>query len=188
MPGDTAEEQLTASLSDMSVSGQPPKRLNFPLPRELRDKIYSYLLDGDHTRLERPVNRSEGLAEIKTYIQDGNAYRFHTNILMVNHAIHIEAEELLYKRNVFVVVSWQWPDMLDMTEGWFWLLTVSKKYVARMTRHSSRIHVSPGTDALARSASETGQTAAIESCIMLASDFETFCFALLVAASNTSGP
>lgn len=187
-PVDMAEQQLTAALSDMSVSDMPPKLPNFPLPRELRDKIYGYLLDGDYTRVKRNLNRSETQTEFERLIGDEMAYHFHTNILAVNRTIHEEAEELLYKRNVFVVISYQWPRMLDMTGGWFWLLTVSKKHVARMTRHSLRIHASPGTNDLAAFAHETGQNSPIESRIILAKDLEAACLALLVPAANTSGP
>jgi hypothetical protein len=101
------DEQVTAALSEMSVSEMSSKLPNFPLPRELRDKIYGYLLDGDYTRLERPVNVSENetTADLYSQVKKDNAYHFHTNVMALNHAIHDEAEELLYKRNVFVVVS-----------------------------------------------------------------------------------
>lgn len=72
-------------------------RANFPLPHELRDHIYSYLLDAKHTRIKR------------AHIGD-RAYKFHTNILGVNRQIHDEAEEYLYKHNVFVVISHQFSD------------------------------------------------------------------------------
>jgi hypothetical protein len=183
-----SDKQITTELSNMSVSELPPKLPNFPLPRELRDKIYGYLLDGDYTRSERPTTPSQTMSEFQRHVAEDNAYQFHTNILMVNRTIHQETEELLYKRNIFVVVSYQWPDMLFVTDGSFWLLTVSKKHTARMTRHSLRIHASPGTNALAESASQTGRKPPMESCIILAKDLEAFCFTLLVAASNTSGP
>ena len=183
-----SDKQTTAALSAMSVSEEPPRLPNFPLPRELRDKIYGYLLDGDYTRLERPATRSNTAEEFQDSVKTDNAYNFHTNVLAVNRTIHKETEELLYKRNIFVVVSYQWPDMLYPTEGSFWLLTVSKKHTARMTRHSLRIHASPGANVLAQSASATNRSAPIESCIILARDLEAFCFPMLVAASNTSGP
>lgn len=68
----------------------PAPQANFPLPRELRDQIYGYLLDGKHTRVTR-VNRND------------KAYKFHTNIMAVNRQIHREAERYLYKNNIFVV-------------------------------------------------------------------------------------
>lgn len=183
-----SDKRITAALSAMSVSEEPPRRPNSPLPRELRDKIYGYLLDGDYTRLERPATRSNTAEEFQGYVKTDNAYHFHTNVLAVNRTIHKETEELLYKRNIFVVVSYQWPDMLYPTEGSFWLFTVSKKHTARMTRHSLRIHASPGANVLAQSASATNRSAPFESCIILARDLEAFCFPMLVAASNTSGP
>ena len=70
-----------------SSTHDPPSetmRENFPLPRELRDLIYSYLLNSNHTR---QVRRKELMA-----ITDraGNGYQFHTSILGVNRAIHDE--------------------------------------------------------------------------------------------------
>jgi hypothetical protein len=181
----TAPSHLSASASEM-----PAKLSNFPLPRELRDNIYSYLLDGDYTRLKRTVDKIKGKikTEFDRIVRGENAYHFHTNILAVNRAIHEEAEELLYKRNIFIVLSYQWPGVLDMTGGWFWLMTVSKKHVAKMTRHSLRIHTTPGANHLAELSRKTGQKAPVESCIILARDLEAFCLTFLIPASSTSGP
>lgn len=119
-----AEEQVTAALSDISVSGLPAKIPNFPLPRELRDKIYGYLLDGDYNRLRRIITSGR---TIDDHSREGNAYHFWTNVLSVNHAIREEAEEVLFKRNIFVVVSYQWLGLLVATAALYWLPTVSKK-------------------------------------------------------------
>jgi hypothetical protein len=56
------------------------------------------LLDAKHTRIKR------------AHIGD-RAYKFYTNILGVNRQIHDEAEEYLYKHNVFVVISHQSSDV-----------------------------------------------------------------------------
>jgi hypothetical protein len=45
------------------------------------------------------------------------AYKFHTNILAVNRTIRSETQELLYKRNIFVVVSYQWPELNEPLGG-----------------------------------------------------------------------
>lgn len=57
-----------------------------------------------------------------------------------------------------------------------------------MTRHSLRIHASPGATVLAGYARRTGQSAPVESCIILAKDLEALCFTLLAPAVSTSGP
>jgi hypothetical protein len=86
------EQQITtASHAHDSAIGAP--RANFPLPRELRDHIYSYLLDAEHTRVKR------------ARVGD-RAYNYHTNILGVNRQIHDEAEEYLYKNNIFIVIGY----------------------------------------------------------------------------------
>jgi hypothetical protein len=72
-------------------------RDNFPIPPELRNHIYSYLLDAKYTRVDR------------SRVGD-RAYKFHTQILGVNRQIHDEAEEYLYKKNVFIVVSHQFSE------------------------------------------------------------------------------
>lgn len=91
------DEQQTTTTSHTHDSAIETPRANFPLPRELRDHIYSYLLDAKHTRIKR------------ARIGD-RAYKFHTGILGVNREIHDEAEEYLYKHNVFVVISHQFMD------------------------------------------------------------------------------
>lgn len=91
------DEQLAVKPSHAHDSAIETPRANFPLPRELRDHIYSYLLDAKHTRIKR------------ARIGD-RAYTFHTSILGVNREVHDEAEEYLYKHNVFVVISHQFSD------------------------------------------------------------------------------
>ena len=76
-------DQTNAPLSTMPDYTHAPC-VNFPLPRELRDLIYSYLLDGVHTREVR-LKGSKHRDDCA-----GKAYQFHTNILAVNKAIHTE--------------------------------------------------------------------------------------------------
>ena len=146
LTGNMAEEQVTAALSAASFSGSP--LTIFPLPRELRDKIYGYLLDGDYARLERPATRPDTPEEFQRYVETDNAYHFHTNIMAVNRTIHEETEELLYKRNAFIVISFQWPSLNTLRGGMFSVPVVSSKFVNRMQLHSTRIHISPGTNFL----------------------------------------
>jgi hypothetical protein len=99
-----ASDQLTAGLAAMDVN---TRLLNFPLPRELRDHIYGYLLHSDYTRVvrERTTGPANGEGPFSR-----QAYKFHTNILAVNKVIHHETEEYLYKNNVFVVASAEWHE------------------------------------------------------------------------------
>lgn len=69
----------------MPDDGHTP-RANFPLPRELRDHIYSYLLDSVHMRQVR-FKDPKAVTD-----RAGNGYQFHTNILAVNRAIHEEGQ------------------------------------------------------------------------------------------------
>lgn len=96
-------KQMTTALSNVSVSGPPAKLPNFPLPRELRDKIYGYLLDSDYTRLRRTVNQNQEKTQFERVAREEMAYHFHTNILAVNRAIHEEAES--YSTSV-ISLSW----------------------------------------------------------------------------------
>jgi hypothetical protein len=67
----------------MPDDGHAP-RANLPLPRELRDRIYSYLLaDVDTRGVRLKDSRSSTNRPVKSH-------HFHTNVLGVNHAIHDE--------------------------------------------------------------------------------------------------
>lgn len=57
-----------------------------------------------------------------------------------------------------------------------------------MTRHSLRIHVSPGTSVLTDLAHQTGKNAPIESCLVLAKDLGSLCFTLSVPAALIGSP
>ena len=110
------------------------------------------------------------------------AYHFHTNILGVNRAIHKEAEELLYKRNIFVVLSYEYPEIGSAAGGLFWLPIVSHKHAPRMKSHSVRIHVSPGT-AGHRNPDPKGSVP-MQSAIFLARDLDAFCLIMTTAGSS----
>jgi hypothetical protein len=72
----------------MSEDGRTP-RANFPLPRELRNQIYSYFLKSTNTRQVR-LKDSKAVTD-----RVGKGYQFHTGILGVNHVIHDEGECIL---------------------------------------------------------------------------------------------
>lgn len=64
---------------------------NLPLPRELRDQIYGYLLDGTYTRVARYPDGFDDKKDSFTR----PSYKFHAQILAVNRTIHDESEEYL---------------------------------------------------------------------------------------------
>lgn len=100
----------------------PAPRANFPLPRELRDQIYGYLLDGKYTRVERSH-------------ECDRAYEFQTNILAVNREIHEEAERYLYANNTFVIINVDYNYFLD------WLPFVASTDVYRRKKiFSAKYH------------------------------------------------
>lgn len=172
-----AEQQDNAKLSGLYMD-EP--RLNFPLPREIRDQIYGYLLEGKYCRVQR---RS------KEYSGDGLvAYKFHTNLLAVNHAVRSEAEELLYDRNIFIVITVQWPEPQKPMGGLIWVPIVSKTHVKSMSRHTARIHMCAGSDALAASHIETGIKPPMRAFILLADDLESFCLTAATEVSSLNGP
>ena len=170
------------------TSGLLAKLPNLPLPRELRDKIYGYLLDGDYTRVRREYEQEECISAIRLNQPGPRAYHFHTNILAVNRAIHEESEELLYKRNVFVVVSYQWPSLNESRGGLYSVPVVSHTHAGRMKHHSIRLHISPGATLLKATKALSGAEIPVKSHIMLARDIDAFCYTVSVSATIAKTP
>lgn len=138
------------------------------------------MLDSKYNRLQR---KSDEDIRITRYRDSGLvAYKFHTAILAVNSTIRKEAEELMYKRNVFVVLSYQWPSqsLCGAFGGMLLVPVVSTKHVNRMQLHSLRIHHSFGP-------SQTPNTP-VKSCIMLAKDLDAFSCATRAATERHQGP
>lgn len=107
------------------------------------------------------------------------AYKFQTAILGVNRAIHDEAEKLMYKRNVFILLSYQ-CEQRDMSHGGLlWLPVVSMKHVGWMQLHSLRIHHNFG--------SLQSRYIQLQSCIILADDLEAFCLAVRMSTAERVG-
>ncbi|KAJ9619634.1 hypothetical protein H2203_008415 [Taxawa tesnikishii (nom. ined.)] len=75
-----------------TVSNANMTRRNFPLPRELRDEIYAYLLDAKYAKSVTTDPRIQ-------------VFRFHTNILLVNHEVREEAQEDLKHAGLAEVVN-----------------------------------------------------------------------------------
>ena len=81
------------------LQGGDAKRANFPLPRELRDQIYSYLLHHEHTTTapyyERDVSkRSEYSVKSRREKSAAHTFAVRTDILAVNQQIHEEAGQI----------------------------------------------------------------------------------------------
>jgi hypothetical protein len=154
----------------------------------LLSRIYGYLLDNKYTRSPRSIDHHG--SNIEQFHSGTIAYKFHTNVLAVNRAIRSEAEELMYKRNVFVVVSYQWHESVNSSfkGGLAWVPMVSKNLVSRMRRHSARIHISQSSGALAAYAQNTGPTVPLNAYIILADDIETMCTSVHYSVANAEGP
>lgn len=167
-PPRMAVDPVMAGLSTTSINAPRP---NFPLPRELRDQIYGYLLDSSCTRVPRRYGQVHSQHNFKRDRTGPKAYHFHTSILAVDRAIHDEAEELIYKSNTFVVVSYQWPSLGKERGDLLCTPIMSNKHVARMSLHSLRIHVNPGM----LEQGETNVSVTVESYIILAGDLNCFC-------------
>lgn len=183
-PSDMAADRLTADLSTMDISA---RLSNLPVPRELRDMIYTYLLNSDYTRVPRKYDEVSEQQNLEHNQPGPKAYHFHTNILAVNHEIHTEAEELLYKENTFVVVSYKWPSLGKVRGGLLWVPIVSKQNASKMKLHSLRIHVDPGPIALRDAPRKPNTGVPVEFYIVLAGDVKAFCATMQVPDFSHSG-
>ncbi|TKA28988.1 hypothetical protein B0A50_03400 [Salinomyces thailandicus] len=104
------------SAIDLTKKSAAEPRPNFPLPRELRDQIYGYLLNHEHVHAPpyhtRPQQDRGTQSEATNRDRSvAHTYRFSTVILAVNKEIQREAQEALCDSNTFVIVSWVWPDL-----------------------------------------------------------------------------
>lgn len=173
-----ANVQFTAEPSALAQ-----KLPNFPLPRELRDQIYGYLLDSDHTRVKRTYEKKEHKSATRNNRTGPRAYHFHTNLLAVNRVIHDETEKLLYKRNMFVVISYQLPSLNKTGAGLFTVPVVSRTQVGSMQYHSLRIHISAGKNRLKLNKALDGVKFPAQSYILLIRDIDAFSCTGLCACS-----
>ena len=137
-----------------------------------------FLIASNYVRVPRKAEL--GLAAAKRAMKGLQAYRFSTNILGVNRAIHDEAEELMYKRNIFVVLSYPSSSLEKVFGGLTWVPMVSKKHVGRMQFHSLRVYFNPDTTSSAK--------LPVESCIILAQDLQAFVCAARPATVHGVNP
>ncbi|GAB1735086.1 hypothetical protein NU219Hw_g154t1 [Hortaea werneckii] len=105
------EAPASTSDSPQTAVATPPKRVNFPLPRELRDKIYGYLLHHEYTEHSKyPESRARGTGL-------PSSYKFHTSILAVDTEIGEEAREVLRSNDfVQVTINWDLDEDLEALE------------------------------------------------------------------------
>lgn len=101
------EAPASTSDSPQTAVATPPKRVNFPLPRELRDQIYGYLLHHEYTEHSKYPESDTQDARLPS------SYKFHTSILAVNSQISEEATGML-RSNDFVQVTTTWPVVIDL--------------------------------------------------------------------------
>lgn len=99
-----------------------PPITNFPVPRELRDAIYTLVLDNETA-------------------SDGMRYHFDLRIFGVNKVITTEAEEVFYKRNQFVVFSHNIGSLTSTLLPIVPLLPTNKAKILRFKHCSVRIHL-----------------------------------------------
>lgn len=170
-------ESSPARTELLNVASSTIQRTNFPLPRELRDHIYSHLLDSRQLSYTPDFTAQD--CELVDSYNTAHRYKFHTSILAVNHTIHEEASELLYKRNIFVVISYKVPlfnAMLEMSD----VPIVSMTGIARFKHHSLRLHIKwrcpPWTEEISSDwKPQNKATVPLASCLMLAPDVPRLC-------------
>ena len=85
----------------------------------------------------------------------------------------------MYKRNMFVVLSYAYWGLGHENGGLFWLPIVSNKHALNMKSHSVRIYVSPGKAGYKDP--NLGGNASQQSAIFLARDLEAFCLIMTTA-------
>jgi hypothetical protein len=151
---------------------------NLPIPRELRDQIYGYLLDSAYTRVTRYPNGFNDTQDSTTC----QSYKFHTHILAVNRTVHDEAQEYLYKNNKFIVASIDWPDFIQERQGkavveMVWSRFVNAKHVAKMRHHTVRLHLAMNKQT-STNVTGAGGKAQLQSFLLLAKDLGAFCTTL----------
>jgi hypothetical protein len=159
------------------------------LPLELREMIYQYLLDARYTRL-------------KWHTCNHPAYKFHTNILAVNHAIHAEAERYLYRVNTFVTASHISKTANSIiSAARLWVPLVTWKYTlvdGKRVQHATRMQHNSLLIRFAHNSSDRllntsysfglGHTLETRFCVFLAADLSSYCYVLSNFMRKIKGP
>lgn len=169
----TAKLQRVFFGSEKTPQALSTQRPNIPLPRELRDQIFGYLLRHEWTRdgPSRVGSQQHLSADSDEYAKAHTlayGFHFHTSILAVNREINKEASQVLYS-NHFVIVSHQWPRIAtakyihDLP-----IITEDPRRVKAFTKHVLRVHIRAPTKLL-------GKNAKIQSFVMVADDLPILC-------------
>ncbi len=153
---------LAPTSQPLRPSNSTPK-INLPLPRELRDQIWGYLLIHKHVHEPVYVSKVDSATD-KPGIQSVNhagTYSFQTSILATNKTIKSEADEVL-DANRFIVISYDWVLMSRWLHTFDCpVITESKAQIARFQRHVLRIHLA---------GSKLDVAGKISSCLIVAAD------------------
>ncbi|PPJ50096.1 hypothetical protein CBER1_05069 [Cercospora berteroae] len=139
---------LSGGASDAAVQGagggsRGPPLSNFPLPRELRDQIYEYLLVGEHAQFEPnmdQVRAEPNTSQHRDENEEARAYDLETAILAVNKAIHQEAIEVFHNKNDFILVTVAWGSA-PLYGAVFQLpvITLQQKHVENFKSHACHV-------------------------------------------------
>ncbi|CZT23080.1 uncharacterized protein RCC_08790 [Ramularia collo-cygni] len=128
--------------SDMATLSKPPPRplmRNFPLPRELRDHIYGYLLHADHA----PHNNIP-ITHLPATPTFGRPYSFSLEILRVNKKVGGEARETLHTPNTFITITTQYSILVGILQDvQFPCVVVSNDELGRFKHASMHVDVVP---------------------------------------------
>ncbi|KAK4561496.1 hypothetical protein LTR86_004814 [Recurvomyces mirabilis] len=84
-----------------------PSISNLPLPRELREEIYSYLLQADAVR--HFSNEAEKPISLRNMLSAAHTYRFEAALFGVNTVIARESREYFQEHNRFVLLKYNSP-------------------------------------------------------------------------------
>ncbi|KAK5111402.1 hypothetical protein LTR85_012176 [Meristemomyces frigidus] len=166
-----------------------PLRPNLPLPRELRDHIYGYLLNHESVQAPPYHSRAEGERGIRSELnlRDKSVvhtYRFHTNTIAVDKTIRQEAEQELHRTNIFVVVSWVWPNLGNTLHAFdLPIISENQSVIARFHHFALRLHLRDRTPK-----SKLGSAGHVQSLLMLHSDLPILCRTLRYVSATVPLP
>lgn len=119
---------------------------NFPLPPELRDHVYQYLLDGAFVNNSAKPTTGSNASVSNAALGRRHIYDFSTSILAVNQQIHAEALQLLRERNIFVLITYQWHGFASLLRSFgVPIVRDNCKAVQKFKHHSLRLHFKAST-------------------------------------------
>ncbi|KAK5700965.1 hypothetical protein LTR97_005484 [Elasticomyces elasticus] len=178
---DTMEAVTNLTLVDTDITDRLPLRGIFSLPRELRDKIYGYLLHHEHTKAPQWHTRHPGIpSSVHRDKSVAHTYTFHPNLLGVNRQIHEEAGSVL-ALNSFVVVSAQWDSFQEAKHHHnLPVVCENQSSIATFKHHHLRVHI--------RHRLKARRTQKICAFVMVAVDLPLFTSMMQWLFLNTASP